>query len=572
MRKRMQNRPHRKRGTLKRKVGKAFIKTSRFFYVVGVQTVRILKRLRRRLARFFRPLARLCARLYAAVLGHRIAAVRKELGSMRGGWAAARDGIRAAHRRGFLSAAVETFRIFGRSLKAHRKVFFSLLNIAVPVASVFLLVATVRYWSGLNYGLVLVNNGVRIATIRDESTYEQATEMVNQRMVHDLAKDDASVRFAPEFTLTVSDGQSFAPAGTVCDSLIQQSNGIIEEASGLYVDGELFGVVKSSADLRFILQDALDTAKGDNKDVTAQFEKNVETVNGLFPTTAIIPSDEMKKMVNATSRAAVTYVVRDGDTVTSIAKANHTTIGELNKLNGNRLGDSIHPGDVINLESAVPALGIDLEKTESYQVPLAYQTITERDDTKYTDYSRVDTEGANGVQQCVDKVTTLNGAEVKREPVSRTTVKTPVDRVVVVGTKKRPANAGAGVSTGKLMWPVPSLHTITTYFAWRWGEFHYGIDISGSGAYGKTIVAADGGVVTQAGWDGGYGYRVIISHGGGLSTLYGHASKLLVKSGQRVAKGQAIALVGSTGNATGPHCHFEVIRNGVKVNPLNYVG
>lgn len=557
---------------LKKKVGRDSVSASRFLYVAGIQNVRVLKRLHRRTARFFSPLLRLCSRLFTAVLEHRIAAAHKELASLRIGWAAAKNKLREARGKGFWSALAEFFRLAGRSFAAHKKIVFSLLNVAAPVAAVFVLAATVRYWSGLNYGLVLVNNGARIATIRDESTYEKATELVNQRMVHDLAKDDAVVRFAPEFTLTVSDGQGFTPASAVCDSLIQQSNGIIEEASGLYVDGQLFGVVKSSADLRFILQDVLNSAKGNDGNVTVRFEKNVEMVNGLFPTTSLISSDKIRNMVRATSSAEVTYVVREGDTVSSIAKANRMTVDELNKLNGNKLGDSIHPGDVIKLESAVPVLGIELQKTQSYQVPLAYSTVTERDDTKYTDYSRVKSEGKNGVQQCVDKITLLNGEEIKRESVSRTTLTSSVNRVVVVGTKKRPANAGAGVSTGKLMWPVPSLRTITTYFTWRWGSFHYGIDISGSGASGKTIVAADGGTVTQAGWESGYGYRVVINHGGGLTTLYGHSSKLLVKAGQRVSKGQAIALVGSTGNSTGAHCHFEIRKNGVRVNPLSYVG
>lgn len=546
---------------------------SRFFYVAGIQTVRILKRLRRRLSRFLGPLGRLFQRMYTAVLGRHIASMRKELASMREGWSAARKKVHLARRKGFFPGCTEAFGLFRKSLSVHKNLLCSFLNLAVPVVSIVLLAETVRYWSGQNYGLVLVNNGEPIATIRDESVYETATEMVNQRMVHDLAKEDAVIRFRPKFTLTFSDSRSFSTAGSVCDRLIQQSNGIIEEASGLYVDGELFGVVKSSADLRFILQDVLNAAKGNDKGVTAQFAKNVETVNGLFPTTSIISSDDMKKRVTATSQSAVTYVVKDGDTVSSIAKTHHTTIDSLNKLNGNKLGDSIHPGDVINLENAVPVLGVELEKTESYRITLAYSTLTERDDTKYTDYSSVKTEGKDGVQQCVDKVTLLNGTEVERSPISRTTLTAPVNKVVVVGTKKRPANAGAGISTGKLMWPVPSLHTITTYFTWRWGSFHYGIDISGSGAYGKTIVAADGGTVTQAGWDsGGYGYCVIIRHGGGLSTLYGHASKVLVKSGQKVAKGQAIALVGSTGNSTGAHCHFEVREGSVKVNPLKYVG
>jgi len=100
-------------------------------------------------------------------------------------------------------------------------------------------------------------------------------------------------------------------------------------------------------------------------------------------------------------------------------------------------------------------------------------------------------------------------------------------------------------------------------------EFHKGIDIPAP--YGTTIVAAQSGTVISAGWMGSYGYAVIIDHGNGVSTLYGHNSRVLVRSGQHVSKGQAIARAGSTGNSTGPHCHFEVRINGSAVNPARYV-
>ena len=92
-----------------------------------------------------------------------------------------------------------------------------------------------------------------------------------------------------------------------------------------------------------------------------------------------------------------------------------------------------------------------------------------------------------------------------------------------------------------------------------------------AGAYGSPVVAADGGTVIQAGWNGGYGYCVTIDHGNGLSTLYAHNSSLLVKVGQKVAQGEQIAKLGSTGNSTGPHCHWEVRVNGKAVNPMGYL-
>ena len=557
------------RETVKGQLQEAGNRFCRFLYVVGIQSVRILKRVRRRLFRFFRPFSRLCSHVYFLVVGSRLLWLKQELRSIRVGFAVAGKRLSDAKTKGASAVVRECFRIAGISFRLHKSLLFSVLNVALPVVSILILLFTVRYWSGLNYGLILESNGEQIAAIPNESIYERATEMVNERMVHDTAEEEAKLDYEPTFRLSVVN-EGYATASYVCDKLIEQSNGIIEEASGLYVDGELFGVLKSGADLRYLIQNLLDAARGDDGDASAQFAQNVEIVSGLFPTTSINSSEEMNRIITGTSKAGVTYTVKEGDTVTSIAKANHTTISDLNKINGNRLGDSIHPGDLINLEVAVPKLSVEVVKAETYRIPIPYKTIIKNDDSQYTDYTKVLTPGADGLQECVDRIYTVNGVEAKRESVSKTTITRPVDKVVVTGTKKRPSG-GSGVSSGSLMWPVPSLRMITTYFTWRWGSFHYGIDISGSGAYGKTIVAADGGVVTAAGWDGGYGYRVVIRHNGSLSTLYGHCNKILVRAGQRVSKGQAIARVGSTGNSTGAHCHFEVIRNGQKVNPLNYV-
>ncbi len=89
--------------------------------------------------------------------------------------------------------------------------------------------------------------------------------------------------------------------------------------------------------------------------------------------------------------------------------------------------------------------------------------------------------------------------------------------------------------------------------------------------YGSTIRAADSGTVLYSGWYGGYGKTVIINHGKGITTLYGHSSKLYVNAGESVKRGQAISAIGSTGLSTGPHLHFEVRKNGTPVNPANYL-
>lgn len=137
------------------------------------------------------------------------------------------------------------------------------------------------------------------------------------------------------------------------------------------------------------------------------------------------------------------------------------------------------------------------------------------------------------------------------------------------------SSRGKAYVGGEFTWPTPSCHYITSHFSPRRKnpvsgiyKRHTGTDIGA--AYGTTIVAANSGTVTLAGWNSGYGNCVIIDHGGGKATLYAHMSSYSVTKGQNVQKGQQIGRVGSTGNSTGPHLHFEVLINGAAVDPMQY--
>ena len=123
------------------------------------------------------------------------------------------------------------------------------------------------------------------------------------------------------------------------------------------------------------------------------------------------------------------------------------------------------------------------------------------------------------------------------------------------------------VSGTGFVWPVGA--PITSPFGWRWGRMHEGIDLGAP--YGTPIAAAAAGVVIYAGWEGGYGNLVVIDHGGGLATAYGHQSRIAVALGESVGQGHIIGYVGSTGHSTGPHLHFEVRVDGQAVDPLGYL-
>jgi murein DD-endopeptidase MepM/ murein hydrolase activator NlpD len=137
----------------------------------------------------------------------------------------------------------------------------------------------------------------------------------------------------------------------------------------------------------------------------------------------------------------------------------------------------------------------------------------------------------------------------------------------IIASNKTISRGGSIPTTSKGSLPVRG--KITSLFGPRWGRKHEGIDIAAP--TGTDVFASMDGKVSFSGWEGGYGNLVIIDHGNGLQSYYGHNSKLLVKKGQTVSKGTHIADVGSTGNSTGPHSHFEIRKNGTAVNPYTYV-
>lgn len=184
-----------------------------------------------------------------------------------------------------------------------------------------------------------------------------------------------------------------------------------------------------------------------------------------------------------------------------------------------------------------------------------------------------------------NKVAELNSSKENLQAISEDLTKKRLEAKKKVDEEaQRIANeSGSNVFVGDFAWPVPNYYVITTEFGEIYnlvdpaGSAHTGADIAGSGINGKPIKAmADGTVRTASYGSYGYGNYVIIDHGTNTTngntyvSLYGHASSLAVSKGQKVTKGQVIAYVGSTGNSTGPHLHFEVYQNGKRVNPLQF--
>lgn len=250
----------------------------------------------------------------------------------------------------------------------------------------------------------------------------------------------------------------------------------------------------------------------------------------------------------------MTYTVKPGDSLWLIAQTYNTDISTLLSLNPEITSTVIQPGEILEVVPAFLGLGHIVRHDETLsEIAEGYSL------------SATEIQTANGLalsdHLAVGQWLLLPGARVRQS------------RGIVASRSVNPRRASQAAADGQArslgwIWPIAGgLHS--SEFGQRWGGFHSGLDIAVSTGTPAASVAS--GTVTFAGWDGGYGYSVILDHGGGIRTRYAHASKLLVAEGQTVEQGEDVILVGATGNSTGPHLHFEVLVDGTPQNPRVYL-
>ncbi len=244
---------------------------------------------------------------------------------------------------------------------------------------------------------------------------------------------------------------------------------------------------------------------------------------------------------------AIEYTVKPGDTVSSIASKFDVDTDTILWLNDMGAKDKIKPGQTLEI---LPVIGV------SHKV--------RKGDTVYSIAKKYDVDA----QQIVNfPFNTFTNDETFALAVGQIMIVPdgilPQARPTSPRIRQLTPDAGTVVASGQFVWPTSG--TLSQRFVW----YHKGLDIANKAA--PNVLAADSGTVVVAGWTDGYGYgnRVIIDHGNGYRTLYGHLSRIYVVPGQTVSRGSAIGKMGTSGRSTGVHLHFEVLRNGVYLNPLS---
>lgn len=348
----------------------------------------------------------------------------------------------------------------------------------------------------------------------------------------------------------------------------------------ILVDGKAVGIVNNKEiaarvinDLKndYLLEkDEYELASTDASDNKIQqinsvgFKEAINYQNIQVSPDQILSEEDMKAFLKKGTFEKAEYIVQKGDTVSGIADKFEISSNEVRAMNPQLSGSFLQVGETLNVTAYKPPITVhvteELTQTEEIPYPVSYQS----DNSMFVNESRTIKSGYNGEKIVDYDIVKENGIIIEKIVTNEIITKEPIGALVAKGTKAVPRR-GSGI----LAWPTNGGY-ITSGYGPRWGSFHSAIDIAGTS--NRTIKAADNGVIVQAGWYGGYGNTVTIDHGNGIRTLYAHLSSISVSMGSAIAQGQQVGIMGNTGNSYGVHLHFEVIVNGVKKNPINYVG
>ncbi|WP_339834276.1 peptidoglycan DD-metalloendopeptidase family protein [Paenibacillus sp. FSL R7-0272] len=386
--------------------------------------------------------------------------------------------------------------------------------------------------------------------------------------------------------ITTETVRAYKPEVNSEQTLDKLGNMLTAYAKGveLKVNGEVVGIVKDQETADKILQQvqskyipasavrsslktksvSANSSKKDNgpsttlKSVDIKEEVTTDTVKA--DPNKIWDESEAVKALTVGKDAPVTYVVREGDTISSIAAKYEITQSEIRKHNPGIKETSLQIGQELTLTVPKPAITVKSVEQVVEQIEVKPQVEVRKSAELKAGTTKVVRPGQSGLKNMQYRITKENGEVVREEWLGQEVLKTAVTEVVLSGTKV------VGEGTGQFAWPVSNA-TMSSSFGQRWGRQHKGVDLVGN----RDVKSADEGVVTFAGQKSGYGNVIIINHRNGYETLYGHLDSISVDVGQVVEKGDSIGVMGNTGRSTGTHLHFEILKNGTAENPMTYL-
>ncbi|MBP1757841.1 MAG: Metalloendopeptidase [Firmicutes bacterium] len=440
----------------------------------------------------------------------------------------------------------------------HSALAFLASSISVGFFTVLLVLYTPCYnltVDGAPVGRVSSRDAAELVTTQVEG---QVSQLLGRTYTLDL---DLAYDF------TIAPKESLMTHTHLADSLMATIPEV-KQAYVLSVDGVELGAAEQKPLLDQVLLNLQEQYNTENTHETFFTSETRITRKYIDAEDTFLKEDAFRAALVQDTRVQSAYEVQEGDSLASLAESFGMTQQEFLAINPNLdTRGGLLTGQMVNVEKTAPLLSVGTVDRISYtrEIPSPVQEV--RDPSMYEGDRRVITQGQTGQEQIYSDVTSVNGQVQYEEIRSRMVLSKPTETVMAVGTMERPTY----YSTGSLQWPTTG--DITSPFGYRYifgrSSFHSAIDIANS--YGTPIYAADSGVVTKAEYSGTFGNLIVIDHGNGMETYYAHSATMDVSVGDGVKKGQLIATMGSTGRATGKHCHFEVHINGEAVNPEQYL-
>ncbi|MCI2046233.1 MAG: peptidoglycan DD-metalloendopeptidase family protein [Faecalibacterium sp.] len=477
--------------------------------------------------------------------------------------------------KGFPAALWEGLCYLGRGIKLYARLVPHTVAYIVPAAVLVVCLMYVHQIENVDYTLAVQVNGNTVGYVESENVFENAKTAVDERINY-AGTSQTSWNITPTYTLARTSKMNRAgilSENEMADAILESSSNEIAEGTALYIDGSLCKVTTEGKQLSEYLENLkAPYEQPDDPNTVVQFNHDVELVDGVFFNDSFSDYQDILNYISADQVKQQDYTISQGDSISLIASKNGLTMNQLYELNpGLTEKSALFPGDKVVVQKQEAVLEVRVLKTTVEQETIPFDTET----SESADYSFGTTktiqEGADGLQNVTYQYTyDAAGNTLDVEVLNKEVVQEPVTKKVVKGTKTALGTI-AKVGNGSLMWPVPGYR-----YCSRWAVLpggHKGVDICA--AAGTPILAADSGVVVASGFSAaghGYGNSIIIDHGNGYKTLYGHCLTLNVSVGQAVAQGQVIGTVGSTGRSTGNHCHFEIFYNGSRLAPQSIFG
>lgn len=477
--------------------------------------------------------------------------------------------VRRSRKEGAKAFAAQILRFIGMYIFGEHGILRTGFNYLMPVVSVVFLIAVVQYGMGLDYAISVVCNGEELGIIESESDFEAAEAEVRQRISY--ADENTDVHFNPIYTLKIVSGDDqYVSSQTIADKLLATSKESLTEAYGVYVDGEFIGAVANYQVIAAAMDKALEEYALSLNDMVSEvyYTKKIEYQQGVYLTDTIATPSEIMRILRSETETESRYTIQSGDSPQLIAAKFDMTMEELQELNPH-MDRNFEEGGMVKVLTTSRFIPIAYTKNMTVMTYIDYASVEVETSALNLGAREVISRGVMGEKNSEVEIIYIDGVESSRKVLSSAITKEPVPEQIGIGTYSPEPASKETVFTGNGMfgWPLNGGYISDGYISDR---NHKGIDIAAP--YGTEIYAAEGGTVVAAGWNsGGYGNYVIIEHPDNYRTLYAHCSVVIAYEGQQVEKGQLIAQVGSTGNSTGNHCHFEVRLNNICVNPGNFL-